>query len=171
MHKIRKANGADAASLARLAESTFRETFGPVNTAENMTVHCRASYGADLQAAEIANPNMVTLLAEHEQGLIGYAQLRWGSAPGFVPGKAPGEIQRIYVAGQWHGHGIAQALMASCLEELRARGTDVVWLGVWEQNLRALTFYRKLGFAECGEHVFPLGHSPQRDLILARTVY
>jgi ribosomal protein S18 acetylase RimI-like enzyme len=135
-----------------------------------MAVHCRASYGEDLQAAEIANPNMVNLLAEHEQELIGFAQLRWGSAPEFVPGNSAGEIQRIYVANYWHGKGIAQALMSAALEELQARGSDVVWLGVWARNPRAVAFYRKIGFIERGEHIFPLGHEPQRDIVMVRAL-
>lgn len=169
MPALRTAIHSDAMALARLAESTFRIAFGSVNTAEDMALHCRASYGKNIQAAEIANPMMVTLLAEHATGPVGYAQLRWGSPPDFVPGNAPGEIQRIYVASPWQGKGVAQALMTACLETLRARGSDVAWLGVWERNPRAIAFYRKLGFVECGEHVFLLGHDPQRDIVMARS--
>jgi ribosomal protein S18 acetylase RimI-like enzyme len=87
-----------------------------------------------------------------------------------VPGNAPGEINRIYVAGEWHGKGVAQALMDACLGELRARGSDVAWLGVWEHNPKALAFYRKLGFVERGEHVFALGDDPQRDIVMSRPI-
>jgi ribosomal protein S18 acetylase RimI-like enzyme len=167
---IRKANRSDAMSLSRLAEATFRETFGPANTAQDMDLHCQSSYSEEFQADEIVDPKMVTLLAEHQEELVGFAQLRWGSAPGFVPGNTPGEILRLYVAGNLHGKGIAQALMSACLDELQARGSDVAWLGVWERNPRAIAFYRKLGFAECGEHVFALGHDPQRDIVMARAV-
>jgi len=160
----------DALSMSRLAEATFREAFAAVNTAENMEQHCRASYGEAIQAAEIAHPMMATLLAEHGPQLVGYAQLRWGSAPACVTGNAPGEINRIYVAGEWHGKGVAQALMDACLGELRARGSDVAWLGVWEHNPKALAFYRKLGFTERGEHVFALGNDPQRDVVMARSI-
>lgn len=34
--------------------------------------------------------------------------------------------------------------------------------------VRALSFYRKYGFVEVGEHVFVLGSDPQRDLVLVR---
>jgi ribosomal protein S18 acetylase RimI-like enzyme len=156
--------------LARLAEATFREAFAAVNTADNMELHCRASYGEAIQAAEIDHPMMATLLAEHGQQLVGYVQLRWDSAPACVPGNAPGEINRIYVAGEWHGKGVAQALMDACLGELRARGSDVAWLGVWEHNPKALAFYRKLGFVERGEHVFALGDDPQRDIVMSRPI-
>ncbi len=167
MHTIRKANRSDAASLSQLAERTFRETFGGMNTAGNMDLHCRDSYSESIQAAEISNPNMVTFRADHRDELVGFAQVRWGSAPDCVRGSAPGEIQRLYVASDWHGKGVAQDLMNACIDEMKRRGSDVVWLGVWERNHRAIKFYKKLGFVELGDHVFRLGSDPQRDIVMA----
>lgn len=170
MLSIREAEAVDAEVLAALAESTFRETFGAANSREDMHEHCRASYGAAIQANEISDPARVTLLAECGGQLCGFAQLRWSLRPASVSGTSPGEIQRFYVAPDWHGQGIASALMARCLAELEEKGADVVWLGVWEKNLRALAFYRKSGFAEVGDQVFPLGSDLQRDVLMARLV-
>jgi diamine N-acetyltransferase len=166
---IRKAHRGDANRLARLAEDTFRATFAATNTAEDMDSHCRASYGEVIQAGEIADPGMVTLLCEENGCLIGYGQLRWGDAPDCVRAVSPGEIQRLYVANDWHGKGVAQGLMTACMEAMTTHGTDVVWLGVWERNPRAIAFYRKFGFVEVGDHVFPLGSDPQRDIVMARS--
>jgi ribosomal protein S18 acetylase RimI-like enzyme len=168
--QIRTARPDDARQLADLAEATFRDTFGAANTAQDMNVHCRASYGEAIQAAEIARPDMLTLLGEADGRLTGFAQLRWGDAPACVTSAAAGEIQRLYVAREWHGKGVARALMHACLEAMRARGSEVVWLGVWERNPRAIAFYRKFGFAEVGEHVFAVGSDPQRDIVMARPV-
>lgn len=170
MPAIRKAIRSDAERLARLAEKTFRDTFGAANTPEDMELHCRANYSEGIQAAEICSPDTTTLLSEDDGRLVGFAQLRWGSAPDCVLAASAGEVQRLYVLGDWHGRGIAQALMQACLEEMRAHGCDVVWLGVWERNPRAMAFYRKFGFAAVGDHVFPLGHDPQRDIVMARSV-
>ena len=123
-----------------------------------------------IQAAEIADPNRVTLLCEVDGYLVGFAQLRWGQAPACIESAAPGEIQRLYVAGDWHGKGAAQALMNACIDEVRRRGAEVVWLGVWEHNPRAIAFYRKFGFVEAGEQVFQLGSDRQRDIVMVRPV-
>jgi diamine N-acetyltransferase len=168
LHIIRKASRTDALQLSQLAEQTFRATFGAMNTAENMDMHCQVSFGEAIQTVEISDPNMVTLLAENEAKLVGFAQLCWGNAPSCVFGKAPGEVQRLYVVSEWHGKGIAQDLMNAGIEEMRRHGSDVVWLGVWEHNPRAIAFYKKIGFIEVGDHVFPLGSDLQRDIVLAR---
>lgn len=166
----RKAQVRDAGVLAEFAEATFRATFGAVNTAENMALHCRNSYSAQIQATEIVDPAMVTLLSEDDGKLIAYAQLRWGEVPHCVAANAAGEIQRLYVAADWHGKGVAQELMAACIGEIQQRGADAVWLGVWEHNPRAIAFYRKFGFVEVGDHTFPLGHDLQRDIVMVRSV-
>ena len=168
MPLLRPAKLADALALSRLAEQTFRETFGAANTDQDMALHCRTSYGEAIQAREIAAADMLTFLSEEDGRLVGFAQLRWNGAPECVVAKAAGEIQRLYVAQDWHGKGVAQELMHACLEELRARGADVAWLGVWERNPRAIAFYRKSGFVEVGDHVFEVGTDPQRDIVMAR---
>ncbi len=165
---LRRARPEDAAALARLAERTFRETFGPANASQNLQAHCTATYGAEIQGREIADPRMETLVVERNGELISYAQLRWRPPPACVPGRNPAEILRFYVDRPWHGRGLARVVMSELLARASAGGAGTVWLGVWEHNPRAIAFYAKCGFREVGEHVFRVGADPQRDLILAR---
>lgn len=165
---IRTATEDDALNLSVLAKQTFIDTFAADNSEENMRQHCDATYSEAMQRDEIDDPNRLTLLATHEGHLIGFVQLRWANTPDCVPAKSAGELQRLYVDRDWHGKGIAQDLMAAALDVFAKRGNDVVWLGVWEHNPRAIAFYKKLGFREVGSHVFPLGTDPQRDLIFMR---
>jgi ribosomal protein S18 acetylase RimI-like enzyme len=167
---VRRAELFDANRLAALAAATFKDAFGAANRPENIDAYCRTRYGEAIQATEIANPSMVTLLCEQRGTLAGFAQLRWGQAPGCVIAAAPGEIQRLYVMREFHGTGVAHELMNRCIDEMAARQSDVMWLGVWERNFRAAAFYRKFGFIEVGEHVFPLGTERQRDVVMARPV-
>jgi ribosomal protein S18 acetylase RimI-like enzyme len=167
---IRKAHRHDANQLAAVAEETFRDAFAGVNSPDDMALHCRTSYSETIQAGEIADPDKVTLLCEQDGRLVAFAQLRWGPAPGCVVAEAPGEIQRLYVARDCHGKGVAHDLMNACLDEMTSRRSDVAWLGVWERNPRAIAFYRKFGFLEVGAHIFTLGNDPQRDIVMARPV-
>jgi ribosomal protein S18 acetylase RimI-like enzyme len=167
---VRRALRTDAKALATLAETTFRDAFGRLNSPDDMDLHCRTHYGESIQAGEIADTGLTNLLIENDGRLVGFAQLRWGEAPASVEAGSPGEIQRLYVASAWHGKGAAQQLMNACLEEMRHHGSDVVWLGVWERNPRAISFYRKFAFVEVGAHAFRLGRDLQRDILMARPV-
>ena len=170
MPSIRTAQPGDAKQLALIAEATFRTTFGAMNAPAHMERHCRDSFGERIQAAEIADPARANLVVEDGGRLIGYAQLRWGEPPACVVARRAGEIQRLYVVDGWHGKGVAQSLMTTCLDTMEQRGSDAAWLGVWERNPRAISFYRKFGFVEAGEHLFSLGGDPQRDVIMVKAI-
>lgn len=60
--------------------------------------------------------------------------------------------------------------MDAAIAAARARGGETLWLGVWERNPRAVTFYAKYGFTRVGEHTFVLGADPQTDWLLARSL-
>lgn len=166
MIKIRNAIPTDAKTLAQLAESTFRDTFTEQNTEVDMNEHCLSTYGEDIQLQEISDPVFHTIVAEEVDQMIGYAQLRWGEKPDCISSNSAGEIQRLYIKRAFHGTGLANELMSICLSVLRERGSDIAWLGVWEENPRAIAFYKKNGFKEVGSHVFVVGSDPQRDIIL-----
>jgi ribosomal protein S18 acetylase RimI-like enzyme len=168
MVNIRAAQPSDARALAALAEYTFREAFGAMNTDADMALHCQQSYSETIQTAEIAASDRLTLLAEVRGKLAGFTQLRWGAAPSCVHGESPGEILRFYLRGEFHGSGVATMLMDAALAALRQHGATTAWLGVWERNPRAIGFYRKHGFSEVGEQIFVVGTDPQRDKVLAR---
>ena len=139
-----------------------------------MDLHCSRSFGPAALAQEILDLDMETLVVEHEQDLVAYAQLHRGPAPpcvrGAATGAAPIELHRLYVLESWHGSGVAAALLDAVMERAAAVGTDVLWLGVWERNPRAIRFYDKCGFREIGDQVFVLGTDPQRDLVMARSI-
>ena len=170
MVQIRQAEVGDAAALADLQERTFRATFGADNNAADIDLHCRNTYSAVLQEAEIRNPALTTLVGEYEEQLVAFVQLHSALVPGDVGATPAVEIKRIYLDTAWHGRGLAQQLMDRSIGQARSLGATRIWLGVWEHNPRAISFYKKFGFSEAGEHIFMVGNDPQRDLILQRAL-
>ncbi len=148
MTTVRQAKISDAKNLAALAEAIFRDTFSDQNTPEDINLYCASSFGEAIQQDEISNPQYVTLVVENQNQLIAFAQLRWGPAPNCIVASSAGEIQRLYIDKAWQGKGIAQLLMSTCLKIMQAHKIDVAWLGVWEENPRAISFYREKPGAE-----------------------
>ena len=87
-----------------------------------------------------------------------------------VRGPTPVELERLYVRREAIGHGVGAAIMQSCFDEAARAGYETLWLGVWERNQRAITFYRRWGFEEIGSHVFVLGADRQTDRLMERPV-
>lgn len=165
---IRPAAVADAGILADLGARTFRETFADICSAADLEAYVAGAYGEAIQAAELADPDRPGLVLEVDGLPAGFVQMRFGHREPCVPGLRPAELQRIYVLRAYHRGGRGTALMEAGTGLARAWGADVLWLGVWEHNDRALAFYAHHGFREVGEHVFRIGEQVDRDLILAK---
>jgi diamine N-acetyltransferase len=166
---IRRASAADAAAVAAFAARTFHDTFGQDNSVEDMALYLQSAFSHDMQAAELASPDIVTFLAEQDGATIAFAMVRRnGPMPDCVTVPDPIELWRFYVDRTWHGRGVASALMDAALDAVRVLGGRSVWLGVWEQNARAIAFYTKHGFVDIGSHDFMVGNDRQTDRVLVR---
>ena len=165
---IRRARTADARALATFARAIFDATFGPYNDPADMRAYMDVTFGEAQQEREIADPAIVTLLAEAGGELAGYAQVSARRQPPAACDAPPVELMRFYVGSGWQGRGVAQALMRAVEREAARLGAGTLWLCVWGENARALSFYRKCGFREIGTTPFQLGRDMQTDLVMAR---
>ena len=168
---LAKRTPAVAAQLAELGQRLFHETYAAQNRPEDMAAYEAATFGPELQLAELQDPNTVFLLAHMVQELVGYAKLKARSTLGLDPAKTSEErleIERLYVAEDWIGTGLGAALMRRAIEEARQQNCRAVVLGVWEKNERARQFYQRFGFRPIGEHTFTIGSDVQTDLILRK---
>lgn len=170
MITVRRGEAADAAELAELAATTFRETFAAANTPEDLALHLAQSYGPAQQATELADPGILTLIAIEGRQMTGFAQVCRSEPPPCVATDGAMELWRLYVSQSWHGRGVAQALMQAVVDAARAHGATSLWLGVWEHNPRAQAFYRKAGFADVGSKVFAVGTDDQTDRVMLKVL-
>lgn len=165
---IRRATEVDAQLLSHIGARLFDETFGPLNDPADMKAYIAANFSADVERRALGDADRAVWIAEDDgHAAIGYAALRRGSTADGVVGAKPAEVQRIYVGGAWLGHGAGHALMRACIAQARAWHCDVIWLGVWEHNPRAIAFYEKTGFRVVGRQTFTLGRDVQQDFVMA----
>ncbi|MFD2574485.1 GNAT family N-acetyltransferase [Spirosoma soli] len=167
---IRFATVADATLLTDLATTTLREAFGPPhNPAELVDEYIQSAITERIIEAELTDSRSTFFLLESADGAaIGYAKLRRHAPPRRMRERNAIEIQRIYLLKSQVGQGQGRFLMQHCLDWAAEQGYAAVWLGVWEQNERALTFYKKAGFERFGYHYFQFGSERQRDYWLQK---
>ena len=167
---VRRARSADAKLLATLGARTFEDAFAADNTPDDMAAYVSTNFTPAKLSHELAEDSIHFLIAEVDGVPAGYAKLQWGRMESGLKAKRPVELSRVYVGREWLGRGIGAVLMERCIEEARSSGADVLWLGVWERNDRAKSFYLKWGFRKVGEHDFMLGSDRQTDWLMARNL-
>ena len=164
--KIRKAAVSDLEDLQAISIQTFIETFAAVNTAENLANYIQENLNLDQLSSEMHNPDSCFYLARLENEIVGYLKINFGHAQTEKHNPNAMEIQRIYVSEAFHGKKIGQLLLDEALKMANQTGANSIWLGVWEENHRALHFYTKNGFEVFDKHVFTLGNDIQTDLLM-----
>ena len=163
---ILQINDSHIAALQQIGRQTFSETFAESNTAENMAKYLEEAYSYEKLSAELNDPNSIFYFAMMEQNVIGYLKLNMGGSQTELKDNDALEIERIYVLKDFHGKKVGQLLFDKAIEIAKAQHVAYVWLGVWEENKRALHFYTKNGFIEFDQHVFVLGDEAQTDIMM-----
>jgi ribosomal protein S18 acetylase RimI-like enzyme len=58
--------------------------------------------------------------------------------------------------------------MQQCIDIALEKEKELLWLGVWEHNHRAIGFYKKWGFEKFSTHTFMLGNDAQTDWLMKK---
>ena len=159
-------NDSHIAALQQIGRQTFSETFAESNSAENMAKYLEEAYSYEKLSAELNDPNSIFYFAKMDQNVIGYLKLNFGASQTELKDNNALEIERIYVLKEFHGKKVGQLLFDKAIEIAKEYHVAYVWLGVWEENKRALQFYTKNGFIEFDQHIFVLGDEAQTDIMM-----
>ena len=192
--QIRPAGEADAAALAALAAVTFPLACPPSTTPEAIADFIARNLTAGRFAEYLADPSRTLLVAVPDSateagaalaaspeiaatgGLVGWSMLiaTEGGEPSdpdaaaAVSARPAIELSKMYAHPAAHGSGIAGELMRATLEEVARGDASVVWLGVNQENARAIRFYEKHGFRIVGTKRFLVGERWEHDYVLER---
>ncbi len=162
---IRKINLEGAAALSKISKITFFDTFNGTCTPQDLSIFLNDYFNEIQITNELNNKNDFYFFAEINGDPVGYMRFKedYQNLPMMKQWKAM-ELKRIYVLKEFHGKGVAQKLMDFVIDYCYKNEYEVIWLGVWENNLRAQKFYEKFGFVNSGHsHNFPIGSTPQND--------
>lgn len=160
----------DAAALADFQRETFLATFGHLYPKADKETYLAGTYGAPLQAREIADPMTWHRLAFSDERMIGFAKAGAFKLPIEPEGSSVRELHRLYVAEEAKGVGVAAALMDWAMTRARAEGAEAMYLGVYQHNHRAQRFYRRYGFEIVGEYFFDVGATRDPEFIMRATL-
>jgi ribosomal protein S18 acetylase RimI-like enzyme len=159
-------NDSHIAALQQIGRQTFSETFAESNSAENMAKYLEEAYSYKKLNAELNDSNSFFYFAMLGEEVIGYLKLNMGSSQTELKDNDALEIERIYVTKEFHGKKVGQLLFDKAIQVAKEQQVSYVWLGVWEENKRALQFYTKNGFVKFDQHIFVLGDEAQTDIMM-----
>ncbi|MDR9856403.1 GNAT family N-acetyltransferase [Paenibacillus sp. VCA1] len=168
--KIKKCQHEDLQILQEISIETFNDTFKDQNSPENMKAYLERAFHPKQLEKEWSSPSSEFFFIRFEEELAGYLKVNMNDAQTEKMGAESLEIERIYIRRKFQKKGLGKDLINKAVEIARNQNKKTVWLGVWEKNENAITFYEKMGFVRTGAHSFYMGDEEQIDFILTKTL-
>ena len=159
---------ADLLALQEISRQTFLDTFAEVNTKEDMSQYLEVNLSLDQLAEELNNPSTSFYFVKSNNEILAYLKLNEAKAQTEKREVPSMEIERIYVRSEFQNRGVGQFLLDFSVELTKVKQLKLIWLGVWEHNVRAIRFYERNPFQFFGKHSFILGSDEQTDLLMER---
>lgn len=156
----------DILILQNIGRQTFSETFTESNTAENMQKYLEEGFAIQKLTLELQNENSQFYFAQLEDVVLGYLKINFGASQTELKDNKAVEIERIYVLQAFQGKKIGQLLYEKAMQIAKEVKAEYIWLGVWEENNKAIHFYTKNGFIPFDKHIFKLGDEEQTDIMM-----
>ena len=158
MIEIRVATYDQAEVISKLGSNTFTETFGMLFTdPRDVVEYCERTFSIEKIAASLTSKNNIFWVAYVNELPVGYAKLKLNSTSGFIDSTNICQLQKIYVLAEFHSMQIGRSLQDAVLRKAQSLQNEVIWLSVYDNNLKAITFYKKNGFESVGKHTFTIG--------------
>jgi ribosomal protein S18 acetylase RimI-like enzyme len=164
--QLRLVSVKEVAELKALARTAFAQTFTKHNQPENVEKYLDQSFTIEKLTEELKNENSQFYFALIDEVPVGFFKVNVHEAQTELKEGGGMELQRIYVLQDYHGKSVGQALFEKAKSLAIEGGYSYLWLGVWEENHRALNFYRKNGFIPFDKHIFKMGDEKQTDWMM-----
>jgi ribosomal protein S18 acetylase RimI-like enzyme len=156
--------------LQKICKQTFSETYASGNTEDDMTKYLSEEFSLDKLEAELNDKDSAFYFALLDSRPVGYLKINLGQSQTEMQGGNSMEIQRIYVLNEFQGKKVGKSLYKKALEIAQQKRLDFIWLGVWEENPKAIQFYEKIGFKAFDKHHFVVGDDDQTDIMMKKHV-
>ena len=168
---IKKCSVNDLELLRKISIETFHETFKDQNSPANLKAYMEKAFNLNQIENELTNDSSEFYFIYSNDEIAGYLKVNTNDAQTEVMGEHSLEIERIYIRRKFQNQGLGSYLINKAIEIAKDHNKEKIWLGVWEKNESALSFYNKLDFVQTGSHSFYMGDEEQTDLIMIKKLH
>ncbi|MEM9077836.1 MAG: GNAT family N-acetyltransferase [Bacteroidota bacterium] len=165
--ELRKCILLDLETLLWISKKTFIATFEEDNNPEDFKKYVKSTFTRSKIKDQLLNPASQFYFVLQDDELIGYLKLNEARAQTDIQDEISVELERIYVLKKHQGKQVGRWMLEQAIQLSRNHeGIHYIWLGVWENNTKAIRFYQKNGFRKFAEHSFFIGKDEQTDWLM-----
>jgi GNAT superfamily N-acetyltransferase len=150
MMTTRRATVADSETITRHRKAMFLDA---ASAPESVLEEMGRNFAPWVRRMLLDDKYVGWIITDGDRAIASAGFLRLDWAPHYLDptGEQRGYVLNVFVEPDYRRRGLAQALMAECLDEARRRGIRVVALHATQKGQPV---YRKLGFTTSNEMLF-----------------
>tara|TARA_R110000868_G_scaffold376115_1_gene640886 strand:+ start:104 stop:688 length:585 start_codon:yes stop_codon:yes gene_type:complete len=156
----------DLQQLRQISEQTFVTAFEKDNDPNDFKNYIENAFALERIKEELLNPDSDFFFVYSNNEILGYFKLNVGVAQSDIKQDDSIELERIYVLVEHQGLGLGEVFLNHIKNVALKRKKKMLWLGVWEQNIRAIKFYERQGFRKFDTHPYFIGSDEQTDWLM-----
>ena len=156
----------DLQQLRQISEQTFVTAFEKDNDPNDFKNYIENAFALERIKEELLNPDSDFFFVYSNNEILGYFKLNVGVAQSDIKQDDSIELERIYVLVEHQGLGLGEVFLNHIKKVALKRKKKMLWLGVWEQNIRAIKFYERQGFRKFDTHPYFIGSDEQTDWLM-----
>jgi len=163
---LRQCRSTELDKLIEISRKTFVDAFETDNNPEDFRNYIDSAFKKDTLLAELENHDTTFYFVHQDKDLVGYLKLNEKDAQSDIKSEEGIELERIYVLQDFQGRRIGEWMLNEVKKIASSKKKGFLWLGVWENNQKAIRFYEKYGFSKFGTHPYYVGKDKQTDWLM-----
>ncbi len=156
--KLRNCKVTDYGQVVELLRLSWADAYGFIPQKDRESF-LKTYYTKERFEQFLENELIECLVFEIKKKIIAWMRLEE------IPSYGEFHLSSIYVLPNSKGNGLGTRMIKYAFEVAKRKSYNKIWLGVMEQNLPALEWYKKLGFVFVRKEPFKMGETEVIHLI------
>lgn len=159
MSSIIKARPEDVRIIASIAIPSFMDAHGHSASEEVISNYVREKFNEEAIKADLSDPSNLYHILYHNEQPTGYSKIILNDAHPEISATNITKLERLYLLKTFYGLNLGAELFQFNVALSKQAGQAGIWLYVWKENHRAISFYKKNGFEAIGSYDFKLSET------------
>ncbi|MBS1518890.1 MAG: GNAT family N-acetyltransferase [Bacteroidetes bacterium] len=159
MTSIIKATAEDCGLLSEIGRKSFTESHGRSAAKEDIESYLNENYSRGKFENELSDPGNIYHIIYSDNKPSGYSKIILNFPAVNIPEKNITKMERLYLLKEFYGLNLGLELFNFNTELSVNNAQKGMWLYVWKENHRAVSFYKKAGFKIVGSHDFRISEN------------
>ena len=145
--------------VAKIGKEAFLEAHGKSAPKEDILDFIEKNYSEQAFYKELMNPDNIYHFIYHKNQVVGYSKIILSQRNTNTNDQPITKLDRLYLLKEFYGQNFGAKLFDFIVAFSKEKKEQGIWLAVWVENHRAISFYTKKGFQIIGNYNFKISET------------